>query len=279
MSTIVQAGSEPGQVETSLSYLIDSSEKPFTYMYEPPAGVPAMSLRSNRYPASISNGRLILGDLSLDRQGFVLVNHDSAVRDFYDADEVRKLYYPEVEQLVKKATGAIRVVAFDHNVRCLPMAQRKENGAREPVQFAHNDYTLKSGPQRVRDLLPDEADELLKHRFAVINVWRPISEPVQESPIAVCDARTIDQNDWVTSDLRYRDRTGEVYSITFNPNHRWFYFPQMRRNEVILLKCYDSTDDGRARFTAHTAFDDPTSPPDAPARESIETRTLVFFEA
>jgi hypothetical protein len=279
MSTIVQAGSEPGQVETSLSYLIDSSEKPFTYMYEPPAGVPAMSLRSNRYPASISNGRLILGDLSLDRQGFVLVNHDSAVRDFYDADEVRKLYYPEVEQLVKKATGAIRVVAFDHNVRCLPMAQRKENGAREPVKFAHNDYTLKSGPQRVRDLLPDEADELLKHRFAVINVWRPISEPVQESPIAVCDARTIDQNDWVTSDLRYRDRTGEVYSITFNPNHRWFYFPQMRRNEVILLKCYDSTDDGRARFTAHTAFDDPTSPPDAPARESIETRTLVFFEA
>ena len=279
MSTIVQAGSEPGQVETSLSYLIDSSEKPFTYMYEPPAGEPAMSLRSNRYPASISNGRLILGDLSLDRQGFVLVNHDTAVRDFYDADEVRKLYYPEVEQLVKKATGAIRVVAFDHNVRCLPMAQRKENGAREPVKFAHNDYTLKSGPQRVRDLFPTEADELLKHRFAVINVWRPISEPVQESPIAVCDARTIDQSDWVTSDLRYRDRTGEVYSITFNPNHRWFYFPQMRRNEAILLKCYDSTDDGRARFTAHTAFDDPTSPPDAPARESIETRTLVFFEA
>ena len=279
MSTIVQAASEPGQVETSLSYLIDSSEKPFTYMYEPPAGVPAMSLRSSRFPASISNGRLVLDDLSLDRQGFVLVNHDSAVRDFYDADEVRKLYYPEVEQLVKKATGAMRVVAFDHNVRCLPMAQRKENGAREPVKFAHNDYTLKSGPQRVRDLLPDEADELLKHRFAVINVWRPISEPVQESPIAVCDARTIDQKDWVTSDLRYRDRTGEVYSITFNPNHRWFYFPQMRRNEVILLKCYDSTDDGRARFTAHTAFDDPTSPPDAPARESIETRTLVFFEA
>jgi len=279
MSTIVQAGSEPGQVETSLSYLIDSSEKPFTYMYEPPAGEPAMSLRSNRYPASISNGRLILGDLSLDRQGFVLVNHDTAVRDFYDADEVRKLYYPEVEQLVKKATGAMRVIAFDHNVRCLPMAQRKENGAREPVKFAHNDYTLKSGPQRVRDLFPTEADELLKHRFAVINVWRPISEPVQESPIAVCDARTIDQSDGVTSDLRYRDRTGEVYSITFNPNHRWFYFPQMRRNEAILLKCYDSTDDGRARFTAHTAFDDPTSPPDAPARESIETRTLVFFEA
>ena len=119
----------------------------------------------------------------------------------------------------------------------------------------------------------------MKHRFAVINVWRPISGPVQESPIAVCDARSIAQSDWVESDLKYRDRTGEVYSITFNPHHRWFYFPQMQRDEAILLKCYDSKDDGRARFTAHTAFDDPTSPPDAPARESIETRTLVFFEA
>jgi hypothetical protein len=181
--------------------------------------------------------------------------------------------------LVKEATGAVRVVAFDHNVRNLPMAKRKVNGVREPVKFAHNDYTIKSGPQRVRDLFPSEADELLKHRFAVINVWRPISGPVQESPIAVCDARSIAQSDWVESDLKYRDRTGEVYSITFNPAHRWFYFPQMQRDEAILLKCYDSKDDGRARFTAHSAFDDPTSPPNAPARESIETRTLVFFEA
>ena len=272
-------GPELGHVDTSLSYLIDSSEKPFTYMYEPPAGVPAMSLRSSRYPTSIFNGRLILGDLSLDRQGFVLVNHDSAVKDFYNTDEVRKLYYPEVERLVKSVTGAARVFAFDHNVRCQPMADRKENGAREPVKFAHNDYTLKSGPQRVRDLLPDEADQLLKHRFMVVNVWRPIRGPVEESPIAVCDARTIDQSDWVTSDLKYRDRTGEVYSITFNPKHRWYYFPRMQRDEAILLKCYDSRGDVGARFTAHSAFDDPTSPPNAPARESIETRTLVFFEA
>jgi hypothetical protein len=271
-------GPELGHVEASLSYLTDSSRKPVTYMYEPPAGAPERSLRSTRYPASIFNGRSILNDLSLDRQGFVLVNHDSAVQDFYDADEVRTVYFPEVERLVKSVTGAVRVLAFDYNVRCLPMAQRKENGAREPVKFAHNDYTLKSGPQRVRDLLPGEADELLKHRFMVVNVWRPIRGPVEDSPIAVCDARTIDQSDWVTSDLKYRDRTGEVYSITFNPNHRWYYFPRMQRAEAILLKCYDSSGDG-ARFTAHTAFDDPTSPANAPARESIETRTLVFFEA
>jgi hypothetical protein len=270
---------ELGHVETLLSYLVDSSERPVTYMHEPSQAEPVRSIRSARHPASIFDGRSIVGDLSLDRQGFVLLHHETAIKDFYDADAVRAAYYPEVEQLVKKATGAVRVLAFDHNVRNLPMAKRKVNSVREPVKFAHNDYTVGSGPQRVRDLLPAEADELLKHHFAVINVWRPISGPVQESPIAVCDARSIAQSDWVESDLKYRDRTGEVYSITFNPNHRWFYFPRMQRNEAILLKCYDSNDDGRARFTAHTAFDDPTSPPDAPARESIETRTLVFFEA
>jgi hypothetical protein len=271
---------ELGRVETSLSYLVDSSERPATYMYEPSqADPPVPSIKSTRHPASIFDGRSIIGALSLDRQGFVLLHHDTAIKDFYDADAVRATYYPEVEQLVKEATGAVRVVAFDHNVRNLPMANRKVSGVREPVKFAHNDYTIKSGPQRVRDLFPSEADELLKHRFAVINVWRPISGPVQESPIAVCDARSIAQSDWVESDLKYRDRTGEVYSITFNPAHRWFYFPQMQRDEAILLKCYDSKDDGRARFTAHSAFDDPTSPPNAPARESIETRTLVFFEA
>jgi hypothetical protein len=271
---------ELGRVETSLSYLVDSSERAATYMYEPSqADPPVPSIKSTRHAASIFDGRSIIGDLSLDRQGFVLLHHATAIKDFYDADAVRATYYPEVEQLVKEATGAVRVVAFDHNVRNLPMAKRKVNGVREPVKFAHNDYTIKSGPQRVRDLFPSEADELLKHRFAVINVWRPISGPVQESPIAVCDARSIAQSDWVESDLKYRDRTGEVYSITFNPAHRWFYFPQMQRDEAILLKCYDSKDDGRARFTAHSAFDDPTSPPNAPARESIETRTLVFFEA
>src|SRR5712692_3776427 len=133
---------------------------------------------------------------------------------------------------MKQATGAAKVVVFDHNVRCAPMAQRGENGAHEPVKFAHNDYTIKSGPQRVRDLVPDAADRLLRQRFALINVWRPIRGPVEESPLAVCDAHSIAQRDFVPTDLKYRDRTGEVYSLAFNPNHRWFYFPQMQKNEA-----------------------------------------------
>lgn len=265
-------------VEAALNYLADMAEKPATYMYKPPPGTPDRTGRYTPHLMSIRDGRAILAQLSLDKHGFVLARHETVVTNFYDAKEVQAVYYPEVERLVQEVTGAAKVVVFDHNVRCAPMAQRGENGAREPVRVAHNDYTLRSGPQRVRDLLDaDEAEARLQHRFAVINVWRPIRGPVQEAPLAVCDAQSIAPQDLVATDLKYRDRTGEVQSVTFNPNHRWFYFPHMQRNETLLLKCYDSMDDGRARFTAHSAFDDPTSPPDAPARESIETRTLVFF--
>lgn len=269
---------ETDHVDAPLNYLDEMSEKPVTYLYEPPAGVPVRSGTTTKHIVSINNGRPVLDRLSLDSNGFALARHHTAVSNFYDADEVKRVYYPEVERLVKEATGATRVVVFDHNVRCRPMAKRGENGAREPVKFAHNDYTFKSAPQRVRDLLPGaEAEALLQHRYAVINVWRPIRGPVEESPLAVCDARSMELRDFVASDLRYRDRTGEVYSVAYNPKHRWFYSPRMQRDEALLLKCFDSADDGRARFTAHTAFEDPTSLPDAAPRESVEVRTLVFF--
>jgi hypothetical protein len=226
---------------------------------------------------TIHNARTIADQLSLDRQGFALTHQQSRVANFYDDDEVRSVYYPEVERMVKEATGAARVLVFDHNVRCGPMAKRGEKGVREPVKYAHNDYTIRSGPQRVRDLLPAEADALIANRFAVVNVWRPIRGPVQATPLAVCDAQSIAPTDLVPTELKYPDRSGEVYSLAYNPDHRWFYFPRMQADEVLLLKCYDSAADGRTRFSAHGAFDDPATPDGAPARESIEVRTLVFF--
>jgi hypothetical protein len=275
MSTATHDDSD--YIEAPVNYLDESAEKPVTYLYEPPAGVPIRSSRTTKQWMKIRNGRLAINKLTLDRQGFAFVRHRTQVSNFYDPEEVTRVYYPEVEQLLKQATGALRVHVFDHNVRCRPMAKRGENGAREPVKFAHNDYTFKSGPQRVRDLLPGEAERLLKRRFAEFNVWRPIRGPVEESPLAVCDATSMTLRDFVPTDLKYRDRTGEVYSVVFNPNHRWFYFPRMERDEALVLKCYDSAEDGRARFTAHTGIDDPTSAPDAAPRESIEVRTLVFF--
>jgi len=270
------ADARTDHVNGVLCYLADKNQHPMSYNYPPPPGVPAQTGAYEKFTVSIHNARAILGQLSLDRQGFAVTHQQSAVTNFYDADEIRTIYYAEVERLVREVTGAVKVHVFDHNVRSRPMAQRHENGALEPVKIAHNDYTLKSGPQRVRDLLPDEAEALLKNRFAVINVWRPIRGPVQESPLAVCDAQSMVQDDFVKHVLKYRDREGEVYSVAYNPNHRWYYIPSQQKEEVLLLKCYDS-DGRRSRFTAHSAFEDPASPPDAAPRESIEVRTLVFF--
>jgi hypothetical protein len=270
-----QSATNLDHVDGVLNYLADRNE-PVTYTYQPPPGVAARTGHYAKYSVAIHSARPIMQQLSLDRQGFAVVSHQTAVANFYDEKEVRAIYYPEVERLVKESTGAVKVHVFDHNVRCRPMAKMRENGAQEPVKVAHNDYTLKSGPQRVRDLLPNEAEALLKNRFAVINVWRPIRGPVQESPLAVCDAQSMVQNDFVKHTLRYRDRDGEVYSVAYNPNHRWYYIPNQKKEEVLLLKCYDS-DEHRSRFTAHSAFEDPTSPHDAAPRESIEVRTLVFF--
>jgi hypothetical protein len=264
-------------VETTLNYLARMAEKPVYYFYEPPAGTPWRNTKGDRHRVEITDARTLAPPPSLDREGFTLVRHATALEDAFDAGAVRAVYYREMEQLVQRATGAANVLAFDHNVRSAPRAERRENGAQTPVRFVHNDYTEGSAPQRVRDLLDaDGAASALRKRFAVINVWKPLRGPVREAPLAICDARTIRPADFVPTDLRYRDRTGEVYSLAYNPEHRWFYFSSMNADEVLLLKCYD-VDRRRARFTAHTAFDDPSSPADAPARESIEVRTLAFF--
>ena len=279
METSIQEQADGGieVVNAQLNYLAEATPKPVNYAYDPPAGVPRSSGRHVAQNVTIRNGREVLDELSLDTNGFVLTPHETAVRDFYDSDEVKSVYYPEVECLLKRVTGAERVLIFDHVVRNPVLAERGEKGARSPAKIVHNDYSFKSAPRRVRDLLPEEADRLLKNRFAEINVWRAIRGPIESSPLALCDARSLRLEDVVPCDLVYRERVGETYGFSYNPEHRWYYFPRLERNEAILLKCYDSKDDGRARFTAHTSFDDPNSPPNAAARESIEVRALVFW--
>jgi hypothetical protein len=266
-------------VNARLNYLAEATPKPVNYAYEPPAGVPRRSGKYAAQTVAIRNGREMLGQFSLDTNGFVLTEHETAVKDFYDPDEVKSVYYPEVERLLKQVTGAERVVVFDHIVRNPVLAERGEKGARAPAKVVHNDYSFKSAPRRVRDHLPEEAYRLLRNRFAEINVWRAIRGPIESSPLALCDARSLGADDIVPTDLVYRERVGETLGFLYNPEHRWYYFPRLKRSEAILLKCYDSEDDGRARFTAHTSFDDPNSPPNAAPRESIEVRALVFWAA
>jgi hypothetical protein len=266
-----------GVVEATLNYFAASPEKPVIYTYEPPPGIPRATGKSEPHSVPIRNARLA-GDLSLDRQGFQLIRQETEVQDFYDPAEVKEVYYPEVEFLLKKATGAEKVVVFDHQVRNIQLSKQGAKNAREYVWVVHNDYTAKSGPRRVLDhLAAAEAEGRLRHRFAEINAWRPIRGPVESTPLALCDAQSIAPKDFVPTDFVYRDKVGEVYRFTYNPNHRWYYFPRLERNEVILLKCYDSKEDGRARFSAHSAFDDPTTSPGAAPRESIEVRALVFW--
>ena len=263
-------------VEASLTYLADTSVKPQTYNPPPGTGVPRRLGNYGSFRARIYDARPVAQSLSLDREGFALTRHDTAVTDFYDAWQVREVYYPEMERLVADATGAEKVLVFDHTIRTAERAV--ERGLRAPVQMVHNDYTDKSGPQRVRDLLPaQEAKARLRHRFVEINVWRPIKGPVQAWPLALADARSIASADVIACDLIYADRTGEILYGIYNPDHRWNYFPRMERHEAALIKCYDSLKDGRARFSLHTAFEDPTTPEHAPPRESIEIRTLAFF--
>src|ERR1700730_426119 len=233
--TDLRRAASPDHVDGVLNYLADKDQHPVSYNFKPPPGVPARTGTYAKFTVAIHSARTIMSELSLDRQGFAVTRQNTAVANFYDADEVRRVYYPEVERLVREFTGAVKVHVFDHNVRSRPMAKRRENGAQEPVKVAHNDYTLKSGPQRVRDLLPNEAEARLKNRFAVINVWRPIRGPVEEMPLAVCDARSIAPQDLVPTDLKYPDRTGEVHSLAFNPAHRWFFVPRMEAAEVLLL--------------------------------------------
>jgi hypothetical protein len=260
--------SEIDSVEASLFYLADRPDS----SSKDASGWPG---RSARRVVTIGNARL-LGELSLDREGFQIVPHNSAVVNFYDADEVRRVYYPELVSMLMQVTGAVKVVIFAHDVRSSDKSKQDGDRVREPVSSVHNDYTPKSAPQMVRENLPsDEAERRLVKRYMEINIWRPIRGPVLNRPLAVCDARGIVPDDLVPAD-RYLKH--EVFMMTYNPAHRWFYFPRMLTGETLLIKGFDSMLDGRARFTAHASFIDPTTPLDAPPRESIEARALLFFD-
>jgi hypothetical protein len=265
-----------GSVVAPLNFLVPIGEKPVAYDYEPPPGTPVRTGRSVEYRVLIHDARPLIGRLSLDREGFVLLRHQTAVSNFYDEAQIASIYYPECEQVMQGATGAARVVAFDHIVRNARISA-KGNTIKIPAKRVHNDYTACSAPQRVRDLMDEEAEEALKHRFAINNLWRPIAGPVLDSPLTLCDAQSLASENLIASDLKYPDRTGEIYSVTYNPGQRYYYFPKMQPDEAVLIRCCDSALEGAQRFSAHTGFDDPTTPPDAPPRQSIEVRMLVFF--
>lgn len=217
---------------------------------------------------------------SLDTQGFRLVSRDTAVDDFHDDAQVASIYHEEVRSLLIEETGAKRIEIFDDTRRSSSVESQKALGIREPADIVHNDYTARSGVKRLRDYFADEpaaAERLLERRFAIVNVWRSIAGTVRNHPIVVCDARTVGADELVSVERRAEERIGELQVALHGTGQRWYYYPDMQMNEALLLKTFDSETDGRARFTLHSSCAIPGAPEAAPARESIETRCLVFF--
>ena len=263
-------------MQADITYTRDTGEKLVNETFGPNNIRRKTSGAEERHRVEISNGREAQG-LALETNGFVLVEHRTAMRDFFDLKELKQVYYPEVEALIKRVAGASRVIVFDHTLRSGSETEREAKLIREPVLSAHNDYTEWSGPQRVRDLMGAEAEPLLQRRFAIIQMWRAIADPIRSNPLAMTDSRSVAPDDLLIAERRYPNRIGQTYRLKYNPAHRWFYFPEMRRDEAIVFKVFDSLKDGRARFTPHTSFDDPNTPAGAPPRQSIEARALAFF--
>jgi len=277
MSAIAEVETIPDVIEATVNYVQNNGERLFTYTGAPGGNDRRQGGSYDPRTVKIHNGRLETDRFQLHRDGFRFVPHPTKMKDFYDEDEIRRVYYPEMIELIKAESGAKRVVVFDHTLRTADDEMREAKKIREVVRRAHNDYTEWSGPQRVRDILPDEAEDLLTRRFAIVQVWRPIRYPVETFPLAICDARSVAFDDFIISERIYQDRKGQTYACAYNPNHHWYWFPRMRREEALVFKVYDSQKEGVARWTAHTAFEDPTTPPNARPRESIEIRTLAFF--
>ncbi len=277
MSAAAERSRDVAFVEADLNYSLRTEQKPVSETY----GRDGLERRYvgafAKHRVRIADGRATRGEFGLDTSGFELVDHRTRMKDFFDRDELKEVYYAEMRALIAARSGASRVFVFDHTLRSGDEDERAARKIREPVKAVHNDYTEWSGPQRVRDFFPDEADTLLQRRFAIVQTWRAIRNPIEKDPLAIADARSIAFSDFIPAERRFPDRVGEIYQVEFNPAHRWFYFPQMRRDEALVFKVYDSDKNG-ARFSAHTSFDDPTARSGAGPRESIEIRAFAFFD-
>ena len=275
-------GASKGEVRATFNYTQDVAPKlTELYFYETEKAKDIHEPGDAPHEVVIHDGWPKAQEFAIDKHGFALKGFKTSHDDWQNEELTRDKFYKEVVEFLKKETGCSRVLVFDHTIRTAANAQKKltqetNTSQRAPVMLVHCDYTSESAPIRIRQLLPDEADELLRRRCAFVNVWKPIHNVVEERPLAMCDVTTSPVDDFFKLHLRYRDRDGENYVMRHSDRHQWYYFPKMTPEQVILLKTYDS-DESVARFVGHSAFDDPTTREGAPMRESVEIRTICFW--
>jgi hypothetical protein len=272
----------PLAVRAKLLYLQPGVERPFNRI-GPPDGGPMENCAYEACTVSIANARQALFSPSLTASGFTLCDAPTAVRDFHDADEVERVYHGELREIALEATGGRRAIVFDRLLRRrepgrpeMTLGQRAPGGLPGAAGRVHNDYSEASGRARLAKVLGQRDAAFQAGRWCIVNVWRSARGTVLDTPLALCDARSVGRDDLVPVELRYPGRTGEIYQLRHNAAHRWSYFDALRPHEVIVFKQYD-TERSVARFTPHAAFDHPGTPPDAPLRESIEARILVLY--
>ncbi len=270
-----------GEVRAPLTFIVRQDTKPYFKSSALTGGLPEIFYETENQTVTIHDMRATPDDFDLDRNGFELRRSPTAVDDLHDDDAMER-YDREIENLLRDLTGASRVVVFDRTRRSdAADGAANPDGARGPADRVHVDYTVASGPVRAGDVLgTDEVERVLGNggRIVQINVWRPITGPVERTPLALAAADPIAADELIAVDQIFPDRTGEIYQLAHGPEQRWYWAPDMERDEVILLKSWDSLDDGRARFTPHGAFRLPGQDASARPRESIEVRTYLIFE-
>jgi hypothetical protein len=245
------------------------------YMYS--ASVPQRNFGDDPEEVAIHDIRGHESEFTLDKNGFQIVRSPTKGTDFEDEERVKTEYYAEVEELLKKVTGAHKVVIFDHTIRRAIPGQVDKPSQRGPVGRVHIDQTPWAGEERVRLHTGTEAESLLKERVQIINVWRAINGTVEDHPLALADYRTVNwEKDLEPVSLKYRDRDGETFAVKYSDDLKFYYKSRIDSDEVYMIKCFETKLDGRARLTPHTAFTDPNTPDSAKPRESIEVRALVF---
>lgn len=242
----------------------------------------------------MQNGRILSPPATCDSMGWELKSWPTKVNNFKDEVEVKAKYYDEIRELVKTASGARRVLVFDHTLRetgATSLNSADASSAAAPVPRVHCDYTADGAPRRLkqigeeglfsilrkRDMTEKEVAALAEGRYAFINVWRSISdEPIERAPLAVCDCSTVPKSDHFLYELIFPERTGENYSLRFSADHKWYYYPRQTKDECLVFTVYDKREDG-PRFCFHTAFEDPLTKAQSPTRRSVEVRTIAFF--
>jgi hypothetical protein len=263
----------------AIRFLVPGNDKPVYFASQGGAEAQlSINAKFEDVEVPICDARILDVPTTLDREGFELHEHHTAIGNFYDIENQQTAYAEELKKLVLPIVGAKALHVFDHTLRSDSADIREAHKTREAAAIVHNDYTIASARKRVRDLLGDDkAEKIFESRFAIVNVWRSIAGPVFQSPLTCCDAQSVNEENIFASERRAQDRIGELELVSHNPAQKWFYFPEMENSEVLLIKTFDSTSDGRATRSIHTAFKNPLAPKDAPPRESMESRMLVFF--